>query len=224
MHRGHVRLARGALEALAGLAEGLDFMPCAWPPHKSGRHFLPFGLRCRMLEASIDGLPRARVNGMEGARQAPSYTWDSLSGLRAAWPQTEIFFLLGSEDFAQLPAWRNGLGLPGLCSFAVAPRGDFSQGDFGDLCRSLWPLAARGEECGNLSSYLLPGGGRALFLPIVWQDISSTRIRALWQAGEDISGLVPGGALEIMRKNRRIILDCWQEKRDNAQGSPQGNA
>ena len=224
VHTGHMRLARGAFDALAAHVDGLDFMPCARPAHKSSRNFLPFALRCRLLEAAIAALPWARVNCLEGRRVAPSYTWDSMRELRAEHPGGEIFFLLGSEDFAQLGAWRNGLRLDTLCSFLVAPRGNFGQHDFGALCRSLWPQACQGEKCADLATFCLPGGGRALFLPLAWHDVSSTEMRALWLSGGDLSGLLPAGALEIMRKNRRLISDCWQEKRDNAQGAPKGNA
>lgn len=224
VHFGHICLAHRALARLPGLVDGVDFIPCARPPHKDDRNFLPFGLRCAMLEAAMAGLPGARLNRLEAGRSGPSYTWDTVEQLKRLHPGRENFFLLGSEDFRQVPQWRNGLRLPEMCSFAVAPRGGFGEGDFDTACREMWPGGAVRRDVGGIRAFDLPGGGRALFLPLRWLDISSTQIRARWLAGARLDGLLPEPALGIMRKNREAIAACWQENGENAQGAPQGNA
>ena len=109
-HVGHLRLAVEAREALGDLVRGA-LAPLPW-------------LRCNRLEALRDG---------------PSYTWDTLQAYRAAEPDTDFYFLLGSPDFALLPTWHRGLELPRLCHFVVVPRGDLTAEEFTDMAGALCP-------------------------------------------------------------------------------------
>ena len=111
-HVGHLRLAVEVREALGDLVTGVDLVPCAVPPHKDASDLLPFGLRAALVEACIAGLPWLACNRLEGRRQGPSYTWDTLTAYRQAAPGTDLYFILGSPDFAQLPLWRRGTELP----------------------------------------------------------------------------------------------------------------
>ena len=69
-------------------------------------------------------------NRVEALRQGPSYTWDTLCAYREAEPQSELYFILGSPDFALLSTWHRGLELPKLCHFVVVPRKGHTAGDF----------------------------------------------------------------------------------------------
>ena len=129
-HVGHLRLAIEAREALGDLVQGVDMVPCAVPPHKVQRSMLPFNLRADMVEACAQGLPWLRCNRMEAQRQGPSYTWDTLCAYREAEPDTDLYFILGSPDFALLSTWHKGLDLPRLCHFVVVPRKGHTSADF----------------------------------------------------------------------------------------------
>ncbi|WP_297847842.1 nicotinate (nicotinamide) nucleotide adenylyltransferase [uncultured Desulfovibrio sp.] len=211
-HVGHLRLAVEAREALSHLVQGVDLVPCAQPPHKNNKNILPFELRATMLEAALAPLPWLRCNRLEALRDGPSYTWDTLQAYRAAEPDTDFYFLLGSPDFALLPTWRRGLELPRVCHFVVVPRGDLTPQQFTDMTRTLWP-AARPHPSplpGGLCM-ALPGGGLAHFLPLPWLDVSSSRIRELWLAGRSVDYLMPEAALNLLQTHRQSIAACWQE-------------
>ena len=165
-HVGHLRLAIEAAEALSSLTDGVDLIPCAVPPHKAMTGMLPFDLRARMLEASIADLPFLRCNRLEGQRQGPSYTWDTLLAYREAAPDTELYFILGSPDFALLPTWHRGLELP-ACVISL-------------LCRATVRTAAtwppRPLACGprlnrvnrlwaKAPAWLCPAGAWRIFCP-----------------------------------------------------------
>ena len=186
-HVGHLRLAIEAAEALTPLVSGVDLVPCAVPPHKTMTGMLPFDLRARMVEASITDLPFLRCNRLEGQRQGPSYTWDTLLAYRESEPQTELYFILGSPDFALLPTWHRGLELPGLCNFVVVPRDGQTARDVIATAQRLWPEAReRAPLVGDGPCMALPGGGLAHFLPLPWLDVSASRLRSVWLAGRRV--------------------------------------
>lgn len=218
-HRRHLEVAAAALRLLDGRADGADFIPSARPPHKPGRGVLPFGLRCALVDAALaeHGDPRLRCNRMEGERQGPSYTWDTLAAFRAAHPGLTPYFLLGGEDYALLPTWRRGLELPRLCSLVVAPRGEVADAAaFRAVTRKNWPdareLAPLGTGADAAPRMALPGGGSALLLPLAPEAVSSSEVRAAWLAGEAPAG-VPAKVLQILEQHREAVAAAWKEER-----------
>lgn len=222
-HIGHLRLAIEAREALGTAVEGLDFVPCAMPPHKSNHDFLPFALRVRLLRAALENLPPGlnfRINELEAARQGPSYTWDTLLAYRESRPKTRLFFLLGDQDYAMLPNWRKGLDLPELCSFLVVPRHGLSQESFISLTRSHWPEAretgldidfnACQESVGQALALSLPQGGKSYYLPLPRLDLSASRVRRLWLAGRSLCCLLPPEELNLLNSEFATVGDCWR--------------
>ena len=211
-HVGHLRLAIEAAEALTPLVSGVDLVPCAVPPHKTMTGMLPFDLRARMVEASITDLPFLRCNRLEGQRQGPSYTWDTLLAYREAEPQTELYFILGSPDFALLPTWHRGLELPGLCNFVVVPRDGQTARDVIATAQRLWPEAReRAPLVGDGPCMALPGGGLAHFLPLPWLDVSASRLRSLWLAGRRVDFLLPRAAFEILKQSEKTVQAHWRQ-------------
>ena len=211
-HVGHLRLAIEAREALGDLVQGVDMVPCAVPPHKAQNGMLPFELRARMVEACAASIPWLRCNRAEALRQGPSYTWDTLCAYREAEPQTELYFILGSPDFALLSTWHRGLELPRLCHFVVVPRKGHTAGDFIAAAKALWPTAQQrppvlpGCEC-----MALLGGGLAHFLDVPWLAVSASRVRQLWLAGRNVDFLVPDAALQILLNNAQAVRQHWGE-------------
>ena len=123
-HIGHLRLAIEVREALGTLVDSLVLVPCGNPPHKRADSLLPFALRAEMTRAAVRGLPGISVSEEEGERQGYSYTWDTLSRYREKLPGRELYFVIGTPDFALLHTWHRGLELPRLCQFIVVARGE----------------------------------------------------------------------------------------------------
>ena len=211
-HVGHLRLAIEAREALGDLVQGVDMVPCAVPPHKAQSAMLPFDLRARMVEACAQGLPWLRCNRMEAQRQGPSYTWDTLCAYREAEPDTDLYFILGSPDFALLSTWHKGLDLPRLCHFVVVPRKGHTSADFITAAKALWPDAAElAPLLPACPCMVLPGGGLAHFLSVPWLAVSASRVRQLWLTGRNVDFLVPDAALQILRNNAQTVRHHWLE-------------
>jgi nicotinate-nucleotide adenylyltransferase len=107
VHKGHLHAARAARERF-----GLDrvvFMPALHPPHKAGDELAPAADRCEMIARAITGLPGLEVSTLELERAGPSFTIDTVRGLRPALhepEQAEIYLVLGSDNLASLGSWK----------------------------------------------------------------------------------------------------------------------
>lgn len=218
VHIGHMRVAIEALSLLAHKADMLEFMPSASPPHKPCAPMLPFELRVRLIEAAIHACKDMVCDPVEGDRAGLSYTWDTLELLGRHYGAANLYFLLGSQDFALLPEWHRGMELVKLCHLAIVPRGDYSEAAFLAACRGFWPgepeYDSPGECMGTrICSYKLQSGYRVYFLPAPYLEISATYIRKIWLCQGNLDYLVPGPALEILKREHRTVDACWREKK-----------
>ena len=216
VHIGHLRLALEMREILN--LSYVDLLPCALPPHKPATGVLPFDLRVRLLQAAIRGLDGLRINPMEGERDGPSYTWDSLRDYAARQPGARLFFILGCEDFCTLPQWHKGLELPQLADFVVVPRDGAGEERFMQAVRQNWPEAAscspeaalHTAKLSDARAFALSKGAYLLYLPLMRLDISASLLRRRFVTGQDIHFLLPPASLECLEAERGIIEECWK--------------
>ncbi|MCR4665827.1 MAG: nicotinate (nicotinamide) nucleotide adenylyltransferase [Desulfovibrio sp.] len=206
-HIGHLRLAIEAWEAFNAEIDRVIFVPCALHPQKNPSALLPFSLRCEMLEACIRHLPFLGISTIEGERDEPSYTYETLAALRLQRPVTPFYFLLGSDDYEQLPTWYRGLELPRLTNFLVVPRGVYTESDFIAQTHLLWPEAGhttvdRGRMC-------IQGGGEAVFFQTPSLSVRATDVRNRWCAGRSIDFLVPSAVRESLSRHEARVREIW---------------
>ena len=216
VHIGHLRLALEMREVL-GLSY-VDLLPCALPPHKPATGVLPFDLRVQLLRAAIQGFDGLRINPMEGERDGPSYTWDSLRDYAARQPGARPFFILGCEDFCTLPQWHKGLELPRWADFVVVPRDGSGEERFAQAVRQNWPEAVpcsseavlHTAKLSDARAFALPKGAYLLYLPLMRLDISASLLRRRFVAGLDIHFLLPPASLECLEAERGMVEACWR--------------
>lgn len=116
-HNGHVRLARAALEEL-----GLDkllIIPSCIPPHKIAAKLAGGEDRLEMCRIAFGDDPRVEVSALELERKGRSYTVDTLRELKAAYPDSELYFIVGSDmldSFDKWYLWKEILSLSILCA------------------------------------------------------------------------------------------------------------
>ncbi len=125
IHVGHLRAAEEVSEAL-GLARVL-FVPSAVPPHKTdAAHdgIAPAALRLAWVRLAIADNPGFEVEPIEVERGGASYLVETLGALRERLaPRGEApVFLVGSDAFAEMGAWRNPERLFALSHYAVMVR------------------------------------------------------------------------------------------------------
>jgi nicotinate-nucleotide adenylyltransferase len=173
-HRGHLALARHALEELA--LDRVLLMPARRSPGKPAVE--DPGARCRLemcrlalTDAAGDGATGLGVCTLELERRGPSYTVDTLRALHAEYPDTALTCILGADVARTLPAWREPRALLELAELAVALRaGSAAEQVLSDIA----PLPA----------------GRVRFLEMPPLAISSSLVRERARRGESLQELV----------------------------------
>ena len=178
VHLGHLLVAQAAFEEL-GL-ERLFFVPAAQSPFKQSSVPTPGPTRAQLLRLALAGLTWCEVDEQEIRRTGVSYTVDTLRDYAKRFPGAELFYLIGADNVAALPQWREAGELARLADFVVIPR----PGD------ALVPLPA-------------PFRGRTLRgWPL---GVSSSEIRARVKAGKTIAHLVPAAVAEGIRNNQLYL-------------------
>jgi len=163
VHIGHLIVASDVRERL-----GLDrvaFMPSWNPPHKPAE--APWDDRLRMLQLALEGVDWAELWTVERELNLPkSYTVDVLTEVKRRRPEAELYFFLGTDEFANLPSWHEPERLFELARVVVLTRAIKT------------PFHHRFVE-------------RALFVPNRVIEVSSSEIRERVRRGLSIRFLVP---------------------------------
>jgi nicotinate-nucleotide adenylyltransferase len=119
IHLGHLRAAETAREA-AGLDQ-VAFVPAARSPFKGDPVSAALD-RYAMVALATAGHDAFVPSDLEIAREAPSYTVDTVRALRAARPQDLLFLIVGSDSVAELPSWRESARIFAECTVVVVAR------------------------------------------------------------------------------------------------------
>lgn len=76
-------------------------------PHKARKSLAGDYDRLALLEAGIGDNPRVRASKVEFGLPKPSYTVDTLAVLRDKYPGRNFALVMGSDNLASLPRWKN---------------------------------------------------------------------------------------------------------------------
>lgn len=176
-HLGHVTVARDVADALA--LDPVLWVPARVSPHKLHRPVSPPALRLEMLGAAAALDPRFRVSALELEREGPSYTVDTLRELSARWPGAGLFLILGADQLRSFASWRSPEEILGMATLVLMDRD--------------------GQDAAEVAPEL-PGMDRALHVPVTRVDVSATGVREAVARGRDVSGMVPAGVLDVIRR------------------------
>jgi nicotinate-nucleotide adenylyltransferase len=187
VHVGHLHAADAA-----GAAHDLElvvFVPARLPPHKTERRLASGAERVAMLRLALAARPRCVVSELELARPGRSYTVDTLRllpevlGLRA---DCELFLIVGDDNLADLPRWREGARVLRLARPVVVAR---------EPARLEATLAALEPEL-DATAYARLRDGVVRAEPVV---AAATELRSALGRGEDPGAALPPGVLEYVR-------------------------
>ena len=121
VHIGHLLLAEEVFHSL--YLDRVIFIPCFLPPHKDEHDVAPALDRLRMTQLAVSDNPNFTVSDMEIKRKGKSYSIDTLKELKKTLkPNTELFFIVGSDASSYLKKWRDVLELFKLAKFVMAQR------------------------------------------------------------------------------------------------------
>jgi nicotinate-nucleotide adenylyltransferase len=187
IHNAHLDIARAALDQLR--LDRIIFIPARTPPHKrTDLTLAPPEHRLRMVELAVANIPGAEVSDIELQREGPSYTYDTVTALKERFgPETEFFFILGSDQVLELPTWRRVTDLVRICRFIPIERPGF-------------PLAALDSLVGRLPDDVIHSL-QTTRLKLPPSTTSATEIRRRLAAGEDVSALLPKPVIDYIGKH-----------------------
>jgi nicotinate-nucleotide adenylyltransferase len=171
VHNAHLAMAGAALEHLA--LDKLLFIPTGTPAYRrapvaSAQH------RLAMLRLAVAGEPRYAIDERELAPGASAYTVDTLEKLRVELdPQTQLWLLMGADQYAKLDSWHRPRDVKRLARIAVFARPGI------------------GLDDDNVER-----------IPMRPLDISASDIRARAARGEDVSDVVPAPVANYIARER----------------------
>ncbi|MDO4763354.1 MAG: nicotinate (nicotinamide) nucleotide adenylyltransferase [Flavobacteriaceae bacterium] len=120
IHIGHLVLANYIVENSE--VDELWFVVSPQNPLKSKKTLLHDHDRYDMVEMAIKNYPKMRVSDVEFSMPRPSYTIDTLIYLREKYPNYQFSLVMGEDNLASLPKWKNYELLLENYSILVYPR------------------------------------------------------------------------------------------------------
>ncbi|MGH9722587.1 MAG: nicotinate (nicotinamide) nucleotide adenylyltransferase [Bryobacteraceae bacterium] len=161
IHDAHVAVARAAVREFS--LDRLQLTPAANPPHK--KVHAPYENRYRMVELAIEREPALEASRLEAGTTC-SYSIDTIERLRRELkPDDILFFLIGSDAFAEIRTWKRWRDVVRSVEFIVAGRPG--------------------------SRYEIPEGARVHRLDTVALEVSSSEIRRKLAGKCDEAGIPP---------------------------------
>jgi nicotinate-nucleotide adenylyltransferase len=194
IHQGHLAIAEEVRSAVR--LEKVLFIPAGDPPHKKGQEILPARHRLEMVRLAIKDDPHFEISETEIHRPGKSYTVETITTLKAAYPpDTEWFLILGLDAFLDFPTWREPDRLLTLCHFVVVSRPGFR---FRELTRLFFfqsidpaPLARLDEQKEDRHRLAFGPSTQIILLRVGSWEISATEIRSHLSGGKRRRNLLP---------------------------------
>lgn len=198
VHYGHLRSAFEMLQALD--FEQVRFIPCSDPPHR-GVTYASAEQRYRLVETAIAGQPGFLADDRELRRGGPSYTIDTISGLREEFPDRPLGLIVGMDAFLGLPTWHRWDEILDYAHIVVAHRPGWKAPDIGVLGELIM------EHGTHRVDHLHAATSGYVHIHAVTQlEIASTEIRDLVAAGRDPRFLMPDPVIDVLQK-----YGCYQQ-------------
>ncbi|MGN0010067.1 MAG: nicotinate (nicotinamide) nucleotide adenylyltransferase [Marinilabiliaceae bacterium] len=173
VHVGHLMLAQYVLNF--GGVDDLWLVVSPQNPFKSQSGLAPADVRLRMAELATGADDRIRVSDVELRLPQPSYTINTIDALEAENPGRDFIIVMGGDNLAGLPRWREADRLIRGRRFIVYPR--------------------LGEAIDSSPVEALGGSVSILNAPMV--ELSSTQIRRWIADGVSVRHFVPDQALPL---------------------------
>ena len=202
VHCGHLRLAQEVAEALA-LRE-VRFIPGGTPPHRA-RPQTPAADRVAMVKLAIADNPLFVLDERETRRAGLSYTFDTLTALRAEVGAAQpLVLIMGADAFLAFEQWHRWREIFSLAHIAVAHRPGTDMACITDAALAQ-EFAQRRVADGQALQHA--AAGAVAVVPIAALQISATAIRAAIRSGRSARYLVPPEVLRYINHNHLFLKE-----------------
>lgn len=181
IHNGHLYLAKEAQKHLN--LKQILFLPNAQPPHRS-QTIATLEQRLHMLRLALKDFPDFEICLAEVERGGVSYTYQTIDLLKKLYPDDELVFLMGLDEFIDFPQWKHPEQIIKECTLGVLYR----------------PGSEKSvKELENDKSYQLfiP---KTTFIEVEGVDISASNIRRALASKLEWSGLLPHNVKKYIKE------------------------
>ncbi len=213
IHRGHLALARAALERCK--LSRIYFVPANVPPHKQKQPVAPFLHRYAMIALAtaaekafvpslLEAPEESTATGKKERSPRPNYTIDTVRRLKQTFRNSDrLFLLIGVDAFDDVAQWHQPEALFRECEFIVASRPGYSLADVANALPE--KLRPRAEATGPFQKQAATGdlvlsGATIHLLDQVRQPVSATAIRAAAAAGKPLSRFLDASVADYIKK------------------------
>lgn len=183
IHLGHLLIAENAFEQFK--LDRVNIMPAHISPFKIDTKVLDKEHRKKIIELSIADNPHFVMDPREIDSDSISYTYLTLSDMKANNPEDELFFILGADSLKTIKNWRNPQIIFDNASVLAAVR---DNDDIDDL-------QCYADELKALFN------GNVGFIKTPTYDVSSTDIRRRIASGESVRYMICDAAIEYITDN-----------------------
>lgn len=188
IHLGHLVVANEVLNIYK--LDEIIFVPTGDPPHKKGLKAESFH-RLLMVNMAVLSNDKFYVSDIEIKNPGKSYTLNTLRELKKLYPDTEFYFITGTDAVIDLPSWHEPEEVLKLCSFIAVSRPGISS-----------------EEVKNkINEIQKKYGGTIELLQVPMLQISSTNIRERFALGISAKYLLPQAVEQYIIKNE-LYKEC----------------
>lgn len=174
IHIGHIILGNYFLENTD--MEELWFVLTPQNPFKEKKSLLKDHNRLDMVQLAIKNYPKMRASNVEFSLPQPNYTIDTLTYLKEKYPDHSFALIMGEDNLATLPKWKNFEKL------------------ISDYQIITYPRTFEGEK--KDSEYLQHENISLVDAPII--ELSATEIRKMIKEGKNVRPMLPPEVFEYL--------------------------
>ena len=194
-HVGHMAVAQAAQRRFH--LDAIYFLPSSRPPHKRRRELTPFihrytmvALACAEHSIFVPSLAEAPTGGTAHV----FYTIDTVRRYHREHADDHLYFIVGADQFLELPTWRHYESLLDACDFIIASRPGFRL----DALRLVIPPEKLGRAHSSDPNRIALRKTAVHLLTTVASHVSSTEVRDRLHHKQSIHGLVPSRVEEYI--------------------------
>jgi nicotinate-nucleotide adenylyltransferase len=189
VHAGHIAVAQAAQKRFH--LDAIYFIPSSRPPHKAKPALTPFVHRYAMAALACSDHPGFVLSlaeaPVDGAAPHVFYTIDTVKRFHREHPDDKLYFIVGADQFLEIPTWKNYEALLDSCDFIVASRPGFRL----DALRLVIPPEKLGRAGMHDPQKIVLRKSVVHLLTTVASHVSSTEVRHRLERHQTIRGLVP---------------------------------
>jgi len=184
IHYGHLDAAEAARQTLA--LDEVWLLPSHVPPHRSQDPVATPFHRFALAALAIADRVTYRVSDIELRRTGRTYTVDTLRSLHEqGWTYSQLFFILGTDAFAEIATWHQYPDVLDAANFVVIARPGTTVGAAVSRTPELLPRVCTPE------AFKADNSPQIVVVAADTRAVSSTTVRERLRTSQPIDGLVP---------------------------------